>query len=93
VELEQPIFGANYIKGKVRAQPGGNFTGIAPTLRHFFIVSDPDWIRLGQWIRIRIRNPDPDSESGSRRAKMIHKNRKKVKKLHVLKRWLLSFES
>ena len=27
VELEQPIFGANYIKGKVRAQPGGNFTG------------------------------------------------------------------
>jgi hypothetical protein len=25
-------------------------------------VSDPDWIRIqaGQWIRIRIRNPDPD---------------------------------
>ncbi len=24
-------------------------------------VSDPDWIRIqsGQWIRIRIRNPDP----------------------------------
>jgi hypothetical protein len=25
-------------------------------------VADPDWIRIqsGQWIRIRIRNPDPD---------------------------------
>ena len=23
VELEQPVFGANYIKGKVRAEPGG----------------------------------------------------------------------
>jgi hypothetical protein len=37
---------------------------------------DPDWIRTksGQWIRIR--NPDPDSESGSesRRAKMKHKS-------------------
>ncbi len=26
------------------------------------VVSDPDWIRIqwGPWIRIRIRNPDPD---------------------------------
>lgn len=29
VELEQPVFGANYIKGKVRAQPGGNWMGEA----------------------------------------------------------------
>ncbi|XP_019880787.1 WW domain-binding protein 2 isoform X2 [Aethina tumida] len=29
VEVEQPIFGANYIKGKVRAQPNGNWTGEA----------------------------------------------------------------
>ncbi|CAO1374597.1 unnamed protein product [Diamesa serratosioi] len=29
VELEQPVFGANYIKGKVRAQQNGNFTGEA----------------------------------------------------------------
>lgn len=29
VELEQPVFGANYIKGKVRAQPNGNFVGEA----------------------------------------------------------------
>lgn len=29
IELEQPIFGANYIKGKVSAQPGGNWTGHA----------------------------------------------------------------
>lgn len=27
VELEQPTFGANYIRGKIRAQPNGNFTG------------------------------------------------------------------
>lgn len=29
VEVEQPLFGANYIKGKVRAQPDGNFVGEA----------------------------------------------------------------
>ncbi|XP_058463698.1 WW domain-binding protein 2 [Malaya genurostris] len=29
VELEQPVFGANYIKGKVRAQENGNWTGEA----------------------------------------------------------------
>ncbi|XP_017779187.1 PREDICTED: WW domain-binding protein 2 isoform X2 [Nicrophorus vespilloides] len=29
VELEQPIFGANYIKGKVRAQQNGNWVGEA----------------------------------------------------------------
>ncbi len=40
-----------------------------------------------------IRSVDPDSGSGSKRAKMIHKNRKKVKKFHdVLKCWMFSFE-
>lgn len=29
VQLEQPVFGANYIKGKVRAQENGNWTGEA----------------------------------------------------------------
>ncbi|XP_067128440.1 WW domain-binding protein 2 [Centruroides vittatus] len=29
IELEQPIFGANYIKGKVKAQAGGNWAGHA----------------------------------------------------------------
>jgi len=29
VELEQPIFGSNYIKGRVIAQPNGNFSGEA----------------------------------------------------------------
>ncbi|CAG9767163.1 unnamed protein product [Ceutorhynchus assimilis] len=29
VEIEQPVFGANYIKGKVRAQPNGNWVGEA----------------------------------------------------------------
>ena len=29
VELEQPVFGANYIKGKVLAQPNGGFEGEA----------------------------------------------------------------
>ncbi|KAK9888122.1 hypothetical protein WA026_000394 [Henosepilachna vigintioctopunctata] len=29
IGIEQPIFGANYIKGKVRAQPNGNWVGEA----------------------------------------------------------------
>jgi hypothetical protein len=53
---------------------------------------DPDWIRMqsGQWIRIRIRNPDTNPES--RRAKIDPKNRKNDKKFHVLKCWMFSFE-
>ncbi|KAI5697716.1 hypothetical protein M8J76_000607 [Diaphorina citri] len=35
VELEQPVFGANYIKGKVRAQPNGNWVGEAKFELHF----------------------------------------------------------
>ena len=35
VELEQPIFGANFIKGKVRAQPNGNFVGEAKFKLYF----------------------------------------------------------
>lgn len=35
VELEQPVFGANYIKGKVRAQPNGNWVGEAKFEMHF----------------------------------------------------------
>ncbi|KAL1497406.1 hypothetical protein ABEB36_008383 [Hypothenemus hampei] len=27
VEIEQPVFGANYVRGKVRAQPNGNWVG------------------------------------------------------------------
>ncbi len=39
-------------------------------------------------------DPDPYSESGSgsRRAKMTHKSRKKLVKVHVLKCWMASFE-
>jgi hypothetical protein len=55
-------------------------------LAYFYSVSerDPD----------STRPVDPDSESGSesRRAKMTHKNIKKVKKCHVLKCWIISFE-
>lgn len=29
MEVEQPVFGANFIRGKVRAQDNGNFTGEA----------------------------------------------------------------
>ncbi|XP_055945638.1 WW domain-binding protein 2-like [Argiope bruennichi] len=36
VELEQPIFGANYIKGNVNAQPGGNWFGKATFKLKFF---------------------------------------------------------
>nr|CAG4643387.1 EOG090X0ADZ [Ilyocryptus agilis] len=35
VELEQPMFGANYIRGKVRAQPDGGFIGEAKFKLHF----------------------------------------------------------
>ncbi|XP_015516844.1 WW domain-binding protein 2 isoform X1 [Neodiprion lecontei] len=35
VELEQPMFGANYIKGKCRAQPNGNWTGECKFKLHF----------------------------------------------------------
>ena len=42
-------------------------------------------------------DPDPYSESGtgsgSMRAKMTHKSRKKLVKVHVLKCWMASFES
>jgi hypothetical protein len=38
-------------------------------------------------------DPDPESGSGSRRAKMTHKSRKKFEKVHVLKCWMASFES
>ncbi|XP_015122537.1 WW domain-binding protein 2 [Diachasma alloeum] len=35
VELEQPMFGANYIKGKCRAQPNGNWVGECKFKLHF----------------------------------------------------------
>ena len=35
VEVEQPIFGANYIKGKCRAQPNGNWIGECKFKLHF----------------------------------------------------------
>ncbi|KAK0098829.1 hypothetical protein PV326_002460 [Microctonus aethiopoides] len=35
VELEQPMFGANYIKGKCRAQPNGNWIGECKFKLHF----------------------------------------------------------
>ncbi len=38
-------------------------------------------------------DPDPYSESGSRRAKMTQKSRKKLVKVHVFKCWMASFES
>jgi hypothetical protein len=40
-------------------------------------------------------DPDLDSESGSgsRRARMTHRSRKILKKVHGLKCWMFSFES
>ena len=35
VELEQPVFGANYIKGKVQAEAGGN--NATNTIIHMYI--------------------------------------------------------
>ncbi len=44
---------------------------------------------------IRSVDPDPYVEPGSRsrRAKMTHKSRKKIKKFHILKFWMFFFES
>jgi hypothetical protein len=41
---------------------------------HSFVDPDPN--------SVRPLDPDPDSRSGSRTAKMTHKNRKKVDKFH-----------
>ncbi len=51
---------------------------------------DPNWIRIqsGQWIRISIRNPDPDLGGQKWPTKV-----EKIKKFHVLKCWMFSFES
>jgi hypothetical protein len=46
-------------------------------------VSDPD--SIGQGIRIWIRNPDPERQKFPTKIK-------KVKKFHVLKWWMFSFE-
>lgn len=35
VEIEQPMFGANYIKGHCRAQPNGNWLGECKFKLHF----------------------------------------------------------
>lgn len=35
IELEQPVFGANYIKAIARAQPNGNWIGEAKFKLHF----------------------------------------------------------
>jgi hypothetical protein len=60
----------------------GSGTGSGSVLDPYSIGSvDPD--------------PDPYSESGSgsRRAKMTHKSRKKLVKVHVLKCWMASFRA
>jgi hypothetical protein len=51
--------------------------------------SDPDLIRT---IGSEDADPDSESASGFRRAKMNHKKTEKAKKLHVLKCWTFSFE-
>jgi hypothetical protein len=41
----------------------------------------------------RLADPDSESGSGSRRAKITHKSRKKFLRVHVLKCWMAFFES
>jgi hypothetical protein len=67
---------------------------------HTTRISASTWQGFGSGLdpdSIRSVDPDPDpfseSGSGSRRAKMIHKSRKKIKKFHVLKCWMFCFES
>jgi hypothetical protein len=64
--------------------------GIGSGLDPDWIRMDPDWIRIGSGsdpdsIRSVDSGPDPNSESGSgsRRAKMTHKSRQKIKKFQV----------
>lgn len=45
VELEQPVFGANYISGYVRNQPGGGFSG---DVRFKLVFKDGGCIVFGQ---------------------------------------------
>jgi hypothetical protein len=47
----------------------GTACWISVEVRHFVsMFPDPDWIWIqsGQWIRIHILNPDPDSDPGGR---------------------------
>jgi hypothetical protein len=60
---------------------------ITVTIIHRPRVSDPDPYSIGPV------DPDPESGSGSRRAKINHESRKKFVKVHVLKCWMASFES
>ncbi len=57
------------------------------------IGAQPSWISAtGKRTTSKLICFEQCSKSGSRRAKMTHKNRKIFKKIHVLKWWLFSFE-
>ena len=38
LELEQPVFGANYIKGKVRAEAGGKLTAMVMMMMMMMMI-------------------------------------------------------
>lgn len=64
VELEQPIFGANYIKGKVNAEQGGNWEGQAKIKLWFnnggAIEFGQAMLKAGQLAsRNRVQQPPP----------------------------------
>lgn len=63
VELEQPIFGANYIKGIVRAQPNGNYVGEVKFQVHFKSGGAIDFgtamLRAAQMASSNYRNDTP----------------------------------
>lgn len=64
VELEQPIFGANFIKGKVQAEQGGNWEGITKFKLWFnhggAIEFGQAMLRAGQLAsRNRVQQPPP----------------------------------
>jgi hypothetical protein len=75
---------SGYRKDRSEFRTGSGFRMTPKGNSGFSSVSytDPDWI-LNQVI---------GSGYGSRRAKITHKIRKKVKKFHVLKCWMFSFD-
>jgi hypothetical protein len=79
VELEQPIFGANYIKGKVRAQPGGNFTGKCQ-LSNFF-----ECFGTGSGLDAQVSGSGSEFLIRIQEGKNDPQNQKNVKNFHVLK--------
>ncbi len=83
----------NFVKFRaLKKGKATNFISTSPSWQPHSRVSDPDpdWIRIGPGFnRASGSGSGSESGSGSSRAKMTHKSRKKLVKVHVLKGWTL----